>query len=192
MIDLNLDDAPLRLRCPSSEVCDMLPAPEDSAIPAIRVALAQLLRRSSKETRGPKNVALVMPLALGHHVDHAIARNAAMDLAKDLPCAFYEDLPYAMRAGARDDLRRLQDQFAASLSPTLSQGTGEPSILFRRDSAALYASQVNEQEVEAIANFPLRYGGAERLWANQQWLDCEVQECLSNLQEDPEANPLQA
>lgn len=44
-----------------------------------------------------------VPLAIGNHVDHQIAFAAGLTLAREgWSVWFYEDLPYALRAGARD------------------------------------------------------------------------------------------
>src|ERR1700685_3056392 len=63
MVDLNLKDAPIRLRCPIEELCDRPVNPDDPAIEKIRKALPRQAEAGAME-------ALVVPLALGEHVDH--------------------------------------------------------------------------------------------------------------------------
>ena len=97
MVDLNDQvDAPIRLQCDSSIVCDMdVNGPDDPCDPeVIRKALEQAC--ASTHGHGDADSALVLPLGLGHHVDHRTARDAALPLTPDIPCAFYEELPYAV------------------------------------------------------------------------------------------------
>ncbi|SNT44181.1 N-acetylglucosaminyl deacetylase, LmbE family [Granulicella rosea] len=186
--DLDLDDSPIRLGCHSSEVCATLETGTDAALPAIRGHLQRLLHQ--------EDVALVLPLALGRHVDHCIARNAALPLVPYLPCAFYEDLPYATRQGARADLdevrRRLIEEHRTSLTPVLCHDAGIDPIGFKRANAGLYSSQIRAEEAQPIAEFSRRYGGGERLWANAKWLAAAEALSLSTNQVDPQGYPLPA
>src|SRR5258707_10033519 len=88
MVDLKLKDAPIRLRIPLEELSDTQVNPADLAIEKIRKALAQQSEAGAME-------ALVLPAALGQHVDHLTVREAALPFATTTPSAFYEDLPYA-------------------------------------------------------------------------------------------------
>ena len=58
------------------------------------------------------------------------------------------------------------------LSPVLviSAQSAAEAISRKRHLTLGYASQIDEEAADAIANFATRYNGAERLWANQQWL----------------------
>src|ERR1700731_656508 len=86
--DLNVKDAPLRLHCGIEEVFAAGGNPADKAMGKIQKAL---------ESAG----AVVLPLALGGHVDHRTALEAALRLlTPERPCAFYEDLPYALELPA--------------------------------------------------------------------------------------------
>ena len=190
MIDLNIKDAPIRLRCDSSTVCDMDVNPEDTCIPKIRKAIAK------RAESGKAFTALVLPLGLGHHVDHRTARDAALPLTPDLPCAFYEELPYATREGVRVDLSRFREdtntRLHEPLFPVLCHGTHTRPTEFKRRIALLYSSQIDAALADVICSFSHRYQGGERLWANQAWLDVAVKEKLSMRQRDPEAEPLPA
>jgi hypothetical protein len=170
MVDLNLKDAPIRLRIPLEEVSDTLVNPEDPAIEKIRKALARQAEAGSLE-------ALVVPLALGNHVDHLTVRAAAMPLTTGLPSAFYEDLPYAATyPSATADLDALRDATASLDEPLVSvlchtPLTAEAAIELKRHLALGYASQIDEVAAETIASFATRYNGGERIWANQRWLN---------------------
>jgi hypothetical protein len=188
MVDLNLKDAPIRLRIPDDVLYDTAVNSEDPAIEKIRKALTRQSELGSLE-------ALVLPAALGHHVDHLTVREAALPLAATLPSAFYEDLPYAAsHPSVAADLDALQNAAAKidepltpilypTQTPTQSESLPEAEIeaesaateqakrIARKRRLALgYASQIDEEAATLIANFATRYHAAERLWANQQWL----------------------
>lgn len=190
MIDLNIKDAPIRLRCDSAKVCDMDVNPSDTCIPKIRKSIASLAEETHATT------ALVLPLGLGHHVDHRTARDAALPLSTSMPCAFYEELPYATREGVRVDLSRFREDASTRLHeplfPVLCHGTHTRPVDFKRRLALLYTSQIDATMADVIAGFTSRYHGAERLWANEAWLRCALAEKLSTRQRDPETEPLPA
>ena len=190
MMDLNIKDAPIRLHCDSSIVCDMDVSPADTCIPKIRKALSTL----RAQTNG--KLALVLPLGLGHHVDHRTARDAALLLSTTVPCAFYEELPYALRDGVSIDLTRFREDAATRLHeplvPVLCHGTHTRPTEYKRRIALLYSSQIDASIADLIANFAHRYHGAERLWANESWLSIASAEKLSNRQRDHEGEPLPA
>ena len=175
--DLNIKDAPIRLHCDSSIVCDMDVDPKDSAFPKIRKAIVSALN-------GPRAInALVLPLGLGHHVDHRVARDAALPLTTNLPCAFYEELPYATRKGVSIDLSRFREdtstRFHEELHPVLCHGTHTRPAEYKKRLALLYASQIDLAMADTIADFCHRYHGAERLWANDHWMSVSATEKLS-------------
>jgi LmbE family N-acetylglucosaminyl deacetylase len=189
MADLNLKDAPIRLRIPDDALYDTPVNPEDPAIEKIRKALTRQSELGNLE-------ALVLPAALGHHVDHLTVREAALPLAATLPSAFYEDLPYAAShpsvAADLDALQNAAAKIGEPLTPILyptqtptqfeslpeakgeaeSAATEQAKRIARKRRLALgYASQIDEEAATLIANFATRYHAAERLWANQQWLE---------------------
>ncbi len=121
--------------------------------------------------------ALVLPAALGNEVDHLTVRDAALPLAISIPCAFYEDLPFAAtHPTATADLDALRTAAVERNDPLTEvlYGIGEPgeAAIFRKRKLVLtYASQVDGEAGALIANHAARHNGAERLWANQRWLD---------------------
>jgi hypothetical protein len=165
MLDLNLKDAPIRLRIPLEELSDTHANPTDPAIEKIRKTLAKQSEIGAME-------ALVLPAALGKHVDHLTVREAAMPFTSTIPTAFYEDLPYATtHPSAATDLESLRES-AEQRSEPLS------AVVYRVDSALEYkrrlvlgyASQIDDEAGTLISDFATRYNGGERLWANQAWL----------------------
>jgi LmbE family N-acetylglucosaminyl deacetylase len=177
MVDLNLKDAPIRLRIPLDELCDTPVNLEDPAIEKIRKALTRQSEAGTLE-------ALVLPLALGNHVDHLTVRDAALPLTTQLPSAFYEDLPYAATyPSVTADLDHIPDtttNLSEPLTPILYPTEAVPEaaaqaaaerIARKRRLALGYASQIDEEAADLITNFATRYQAAERLWTNQQWLE---------------------
>jgi LmbE family N-acetylglucosaminyl deacetylase len=166
MIDLNLKDAPIRLRIPIEELSDTPVNPADPAIEKIRKAL-------TKQSEAGMLEALVLPAALGNHVDHLTVREAALPFTATIPSAFYEDLPYATtHPSAATDLEALRESAAQRnepLSPVVYQI--ESAVEFKRRLILGYASQIDDEAGAIISNFATRYDGGERLWANQAWLD---------------------
>jgi hypothetical protein len=173
MVDLNLKDAPIRLRISLDDLCNTPVNPADPSIEKIRKALTRATEAGAMQ-------ALVIPLALGLNVDHLTVREAALPLTTGpnaLPSAFYEDLPDATaHPSASVDLDHILE--AAALSESLTPTESSPNtpeaaaeaIARKRHLALGYASQIDEEAADAIANFATRYHGTERLWANQQWL----------------------
>ena len=190
MVDLNIKDAPIRLHCDSSIVCDMDVDSNDTCIPKIRKALQKLAEQPHAPT------ALVLPLGLGHHVDHRTARDASLPLSTEMPCAFYEELPYAARDGVRVDLSRFREdantRYHEPLHPVLCHGTHTRPSELKRRFAQIYVSQIDSQWLDVVTNFSHRYHGAERLWANEAWLKIAGENRLSTRQRDAEAEPLPA
>ncbi len=169
LADLRLKDAPLRFRCSADEVLGRPVSPSDKAFAVLQKGLS----RSAGH-------AFVLPLALGRHVDHVTASEAAVRAAGQLPCAFYEDLPYAARPDTADEIEAevgsavvdaaallgepLQPVFAAQ-----EAGDASASVARKRSFALCYDSQIDDNVVEQIAGFATRYGGRERMWANAAW-----------------------
>jgi LmbE family N-acetylglucosaminyl deacetylase len=169
MADLNLKDAPIRLRIPLEEVSDTPVNPADSAIEKIRKAL-------TKQSEAGAMEALVIPAALGNHVDHLTVRKAAQPFTANLPTAFYEDLPYATtHPSAATDLEALREAAMERNDPlTSATYQFESAIQLKRKLVLGYASQIDDETGTLIANFAERYNGGERLWANRLWSQASI------------------
>ncbi len=167
--DLDLLDAPLRLVCAVDDVLTQEIRPGDRAVARISGALAKMARGVPAG-----HCAFAVPLAIGGHIDHRVARQAALDALTEsaVPVAFYEDLPYAARPGAADTLKSFVDDLQRELAPCFaaarpSQATD--AIGRKTKIAQCYDSQIDSDDVARIAQFSARYGGRERLWANVAW-----------------------
>jgi LmbE family N-acetylglucosaminyl deacetylase len=163
--DLRLKDAPIRLRIPLEEVSDTPINPADSAIEKIRKAL-------TKQSEAGTMEAIVVPAALGNHIDHLTVREAAQPFIETFPTAYYEDLPYATtHPSAATDLEALRDASTERndhLTPVTYQI--ESATELKRKLVLGYASQIDDETGSLIADFAQRYNGGERLWVNQSWL----------------------
>ena len=167
MADLNLKDAPIRLRCAPDSACSTPMDPADPAIEKIRKALVRHAELGAIE-------ALVVPAALGDDVDHLTIREAAEPFTSGRPTAFYEDLPYAAThpsaPAGLEDLRVAGHEGA--LRPVLCQ---EDASSERKRTLVLgYASQIDAETWALISSFARRYDEGERLWADSAW--CEIAE----------------
>lgn len=161
MIDLGLRDAPLRLGVAVDQVCQTGVDGSDSAVDEIQTAI-----------EGLAVDAVLLPLAVGTHVDHVAARDAGLRAAlAGGPCAFYEDLPYAARPGAAQSLPALARAIGIDLRSWLVPSSQDSAWgeARKRSAAQCYSSQVSPTEIETIAGFCRRYDGRERLWCNAAW-----------------------
>lgn len=164
IIDLDLEDAPKRLAVAIDQVCSTPAAQGDGAGVQIQRGL---------ESISPD--AIILPLGIGKHVDHLTARNGGIAfLQSSMPCAFYEDLPYAARTGEAQNLEASAINLKRGLIPVFATSVTNAIDAEARKYRAtrFYASQINEGVMQDIANFCQRYGGRERLWANAAW--CEA------------------
>ncbi len=163
LMDLSLADAPIRLSCSANDVCASWHSPDEDSVQRIRSAIEEFGSQGGE-------IAIALPAALGGHIDHRVVRHAAQTFCRSWPCAIYEDLPYAMRAGAADELERLLrnyhdtngEPFCAELTQSASDGT------LKRELCSIYASQINANEARAMAEFTGSNGG-ERIWTNRAW-----------------------
>jgi len=158
-VDLNLLDAPLRLCCPVDEVCNRALAPD-----RVRVEIELLgdhLRRIVN--RG----VLLIPLSVGNHVDHIIARQTCIRLADLCSLAFYEDLPYSALAGPEGvaEARLATETLLGRSLQSIVIASGDASVK-KMEVVKLYPSQVTESEVEQIKGYTA-YTGGERIWLDE-------------------------
>jgi LmbE family N-acetylglucosaminyl deacetylase len=169
MVDLNLKDAPIRLRIPLEELSDTPVNLTDPSIEKISKALVKQSEAGAME-------ALVLPAALGKHIDHLTVREAAMPFTSTIPSAFFEDHPYATThpsaATDLESLREAAEQRHEPLSPVLYKI--ESAVERKRKLIVGYASQIDDEAGTLISEFATRYNGGERLWVNQSWLDAFV------------------
>jgi LmbE family N-acetylglucosaminyl deacetylase len=106
------------------------PGPDDAGLPGAIIDWLDLSGSPDESTR------IYVPLAIGHHVDHQIAFKSGVDLARrGWEVWFYEDLPYALKEGAR------KERFAAA---------GPPFFV----AALVDVSSVWDAKISAIMAYP--------------------------------------
>jgi LmbE family N-acetylglucosaminyl deacetylase len=154
-VRLSFADAIARVAHPREIWRDVVDLPLESAVTE---ALAALW-----DARG--RPAVVAPLAVGGHVDHRICHRAARALARrGARVAFYEDYPYAARAGL------VEARLAEPDAPRSSRVVAADAAV-RIAAVRCYRSQVpilfgsDDRMVVEIERFAAACGG-ERLWFN--------------------------
>jgi LmbE family N-acetylglucosaminyl deacetylase len=125
---------------------------------------------------------LLCPLAIGNHIDHAICREAVLQLYKKLKIIFFEDLPYAQRIG-EDQIRRHIKDLEEKLDVHLASHTnGLENYTIDKDQAIrVYKSQLNDEICSEIVGHMNELKG-ERLWGEEKVIE-EFRKLLTNEQD---------
>ncbi len=155
VVDLGLEDAPVRLGCRVED--------------ARRLTVGRFERaeawRLAERVGGAAEGTILAPLGLGRHIDHLIAREASIRLARaGRAVVFYEDLPYAAEIGECCILR-------AADAVSRRVGRRLLGVMVRDGEAAArkryaieaYRSQLSETQFDSVMGYGARLGG-ERLW----------------------------
>lgn len=156
-IDLGLDDVSVRLEDPERWICEHPPA-DDSYVGSIEKIASAV---SSEYTH------ILCPLAVGHHIDHIITREAVCRAAsKNQLVLYYEDLPYGARVGGPVFVA----EHASLVIPGRESVTIDITSVIETKvtDIGVYSSQVYPEDVAGV----LRYGAelgrpcgiGERFW----------------------------
>jgi LmbE family N-acetylglucosaminyl deacetylase len=157
VIDLQRIDAPIRRSENFQQACRRGSFFQEDQ--AETDSLAGVLRGSSS------GAPMILPLGLGAHIDHRIAKAAGMAAAADPAVGFYEEMPYAQwgcDAGILLEVRNTERQLQRKLMPV-----SVPAKDFRAAKLRLirpYSSQVSLQEMHLMADYGASGGRGERLW----------------------------
>lgn len=103
---------------------------------------------------------LLVPLALGDHIDHRLVREAALGLFADRAVGLYEELPYVIGKG-----EHVADRVGLGLGLALSAvlvPAGDHGAVKRRAICG-YASQFDDVDARAALAHAAARGGGERL-----------------------------
>jgi LmbE family N-acetylglucosaminyl deacetylase len=155
ILDLGLEDAPIRLGCRVEQVRRMRVGRFERAEAR---TVAELVAKAADAT-------VLAPLGLGRHIDHLIAREAGIRLAREgRSVVFYEDLPYAaelreccvLRA-ADAVARRLGSRFRGAVV------RDEEAAARKRFAIESYRSQLSRPQFDSVIRYGARMGG-ERIW----------------------------
>jgi LmbE family N-acetylglucosaminyl deacetylase len=156
--DLCLLDAPLR----RGIVPSATRAPQESSDADDREAL-ELVSAVRNVATGN---ALLLPLALGNHIDHGIVLRAGCVAGSQLQLGFYEDLPYAIWT-SEDSLHAVvthaSELCGRKLTPVVVRQPN--AVRLKRTLIGVYTSQYRAAMFDTIAEHSLHFGG-ERLWAD--------------------------
>jgi len=112
---------------------------------------------------------LAVPLGIGHHVDHIIARDAAFRL-ENVSLGCYEDLPYAARISSNQRAtfaRRITHRLGRTLVPGVCRANR--AVEFKMQLLSAYKSQFAECDLALVRDVTLEYGEGERLWADAEF-----------------------
>ena len=113
---------------------------------------------------------LLCPMGIGNHIDHAICREAVVQLYNQTNVAFYEDLPYAARLGQDQifaEKTELSSRLAVELQPHCY---GLQDCQTDKEHAIrLYQSQMNDDICSEILAHMKAVSG-ERLWGEARIL----------------------
>jgi len=113
---------------------------------------------------------LLCPLAIGNHIDHSICREAVLQLYKNLPVLFYEDLPYIFRitsAQINMHIKELEKRLNTEVSYYV---TGLDNNVNKEQAIHIYKSQINDEIVSEITSHMNNVGG-ERIWGEADKID---------------------
>jgi len=167
-VDIGRVDALLRLRSHTSRVRTRrrLNETDSEEIRGLSTDLSHVVRSGI----------CLAPLALGDHLDHRIARNAAIFSVRSTGAllGFYEDQPYAARCTETAiawSVRSIARECGVALLPVIVRS---PTAYANKQSiVACYSSQAPPHDLDVIVRHTARYGGGERLWVTpdlQDWL----------------------
>ena len=158
-LDLGRRDAPLRLQIPSEQT---LKDPLDRSVYLTEVEdLANVFRPLLAQAD-----CVFLPMALGGHIDHQIARDAGMRCIPLDSLAFYEDLPYAARMTDEQRARAIADfPNFAELRPVAVRRSDGAAI--KKVCASCYDSQVDFSTVMEMATYAESRNGGEIFYAGK-------------------------
>lgn len=168
LAEVNLKDAPIRLRVPIEQVCTTA---VDLADPITARPVEKIRRTLTRMADEGAMDALVLPAAMGNHVDHLIVREAAQPFTTNRPTAWFEELPYAVtHTTAQADLEALRTAAVdrgedLTELRTLGEESTDTVVARKRKLILNYASQIDEEAADIIAGAP------ERLWGNPRWME---------------------
>ena len=120
---------------------------------------------------------LFCPLGLGNHVDHAICREAVLQLYDKMKVLFFEDLPYANRLGEAGILAHVHDLQTRLNAHLLNRTDGLHQCTINKEQAIrLYKTQLNDQICSEIIDHMNLLSG-ERIWGEAEVIE-EFNDCL--------------
>lgn len=131
----------------------------------VHASEAELVRTLAKQIKGlPPHDRLVIPLAVGNHVDHQITRMAA-EQAPSSTFVHYEDYPYAVLPGALAAVTQTSNDSwqptTIPLSPAALEAKIEAVASFESQLSTFYRDRADMED--AVRQYANSIGG-ERIW----------------------------
>jgi LmbE family N-acetylglucosaminyl deacetylase len=158
IINLDLLDAPLRRGYIFKH--KPLEADEWKIVSELSLTLKELV-----------NGILFSPLGIGNHIDHEICLEAVLQLPKDIPVIFYEDLPYTARITRNETWRhvqKLEERLQVKLDNHIQKLNS--CTINKEGAIRVYKSQINEEICGEILSYMNLLEG-ERCWGESKALD---------------------
>jgi hypothetical protein len=157
-----LAEAPLR-GYPLADIFTTLRLPE--AVETHRVIRERVRDRAARDLQAD----WFLPLGIGNHIDHRIARDAALDGLREAGISarnvhFYEDLPYAAQQPGVQDF----SGFLCAVMPE-ARLTQRPAsgVSGKRNLLRAYHSQLTVNQIESVIEYARRVSprsACERVW----------------------------
>ena len=158
IVNLELTDAPLR----NGYIWKFQPLQQDE------FQLVEELKNYLE-----KNVEdfLLCPLGIGNHIDHAICREAVLQLYQNSKVLFFEDLPYANRISEAEIFSHLHElEIRLNVSLFNQINSLKNCAINKEEVIRLYKSQLNDEICsEIIGHMNLLSG--ERIWGEAKVLE---------------------
>jgi len=157
LVDLGRSDAPLRSQAGiRGIICqDQLDAEDQAEI----ISLAKDIRRLTYA--GP----LLLPLALGNHIDHHIALRAGLLARETTRIALYEDLPYAASRKSSEIesvVARIGKELGLEFSPKVIHF--DNALQFKEKCLRIYKSQLTSSTICRLLDYAKLFDCGERIW----------------------------
>ncbi|HXR84800.1 MAG TPA: PIG-L family deacetylase [Hanamia sp.] len=158
IINLDLQDAPLR----NGYIFQFKPLEPDEW-----QVVNEIKNYLSKNLDG----ILFCPLAIGNHVDHAICREAVIQLYHQIPVIFFEDLPYASRITESEvlaEIKSLEERLQVELINEIQSLRN--CTINKEQNIRLYRTQITDEICSEIITHMKNLSG-ERLWGEPKLID---------------------
>lgn len=131
----------------------------------------ELVEELKKKLETSQDAILLCPLGIGNHIDHAICREAVVQLYTKMKVLFFEDLPYANRISEAEIFAQIKDLEERLKVRLVHRIDGLQNCTINKEQLIrLYKTQINDEICsEIIAHMNTLSG--ERLWGEAHLLE---------------------
>lgn len=99
----------------------------------------------------PPRAMVWAPLAIGHHVDHLMVRDAVCE--RGGPVALYEDLPYACNVDARQIPKLAEDALQAEVNAWVTRPLNAAALDGKHQLLRQYRSQLSSEDIQQVMDY---------------------------------------